>query len=207
MYIFSRTSVAALGKQADAVPASVAIAAKVTEVTGHAVHTFAAQFGAPMGTIMWSATFDSNAERQDMNEKLAADAGFVTASAEITSLFMTPAEDRFARVLTAPVEPTSRFYGITRAEMADGKFAEAIEFGIQMADYVMTSLELPGAFSKAEYGGFGDVSWVLGFDSAADLDRFSDWQMSDAGYQERVNSAAGLFAENSGSTSLIEKLN
>ena len=72
MYIFSRTSTAALGRQMDAVPASVAIAAKVTEVTGHDVYVFSAQFGAPMGTIMWAAQFDSHAQRQDMTEKLLA---------------------------------------------------------------------------------------------------------------------------------------
>lgn len=47
----------------------------------------------------------------------------------------------------------------------------------------------------------------MGLDSLGDVDRFEDWQMGDAGYQERVHSAAGLFVENSGTNSLIEKIN
>ena len=33
-----------------------------------------------------------------------------------------------------------------------------------------------------------------------------DWQMTDAGYHDIVSRAGGLFVENSGHTSLIEKL-
>ena len=57
------------------------------------------------------------------------------------------------------------------------------------------------------YGGFADVSWVLGMETGADMDRFADWQATDTGYQDRVASAADLFVEGSGETSLVEKIN
>ena len=44
-------------------------------------------------------------------------------------------------------------------------------------------------------------------DTEADIDAFDDWQMSDSGYHEIAAGAAGLFVENSGHTSLIEKIN
>lgn len=208
MYIFSRTTVAAPGKQVEAVTAAVSIAAKVTQITSHPVHVAGVQFGAPLGTIMWIAEFESNAQRQDMADKLLADPGYMESVAELAEVFAMPAEDRLGRLLTEPVEPTSRFYGITRATMADGKFPEAVEFGIEIATYVKAELGLQTSFSRLESGGgFGDVSWAVAFDTAADQDRFSDWQMTDAGYQQRVTAAGDLFVTGSGATSLVEKLN
>lgn len=51
------------------------------------------------------------------------------------------------------------------------------------------------------------VSWITGMDTEADIDAFDDWQMSDSGYHEIVAETAGSFVENSGHTSLIEKIN
>lgn len=46
----------------------------------------------------------------------------------MNGLFMAPAEDRLGRVLTEPIEAaTSKFYGITRAAMVNGKQADDID--------------------------------------------------------------------------------
>ena len=105
------------------------------------------------------------------------------------------------------MEATSKYYGITRAAMANGKFADAMAFGVESAEYIGSSMKCPTAFVKAAYGGFGDVAWIIGFDTMAEVDAFDDWQMTDAGYEEIISRAGGLFVENTGHTSLIEKLN
>lgn len=207
MYIFSRTTIAALGKQAEATEAAVAIAGTVQNITGQEIKVMSAQFGAPLGTIMWTTTVESYEQRQTMLETLYADQGFLDEAASYNDLFMAPNEDRISRFLSPPLAPTSRFYVITRAAMADGKFAEAVEFGLDISDYVTKETGLPGAFLKASFGGFGDVVWILGADTVADLDKFAMWQMQDAGYQGRVQAAAGLIVPNSGFNSMIEQLN
>ena len=90
--------------------------------------------------------------------------------------------------------------------MLNGKQAEAVEFGIKTAEYIGKSLGTQSAFTKASYGGFNDVTWLIAFDSEADVDAFDDWQMSDSGYHDIVANAGDLFVENSGHTSLIEKI-
>lgn len=207
MYLFSRTSLAALGKQGEAIPAAIAIADKVGSISGHEIKVMSAHFGAPLGTIMWTTTLESHAQRQEMLDALTADQSYLEAVAAMAPLFMTSAEDRISRFLSPPVEPTSKYYAATRAAMADGHFAEAVEFGLEISDYMTAQTGMPGAFLKPSFGGFGDVTWVRGFASMSDVDQFADWEMGDAGYQSRVKAAAGLFVPNSGTNSMIEQLN
>jgi hypothetical protein len=156
---------------------------------------------------MWSARTESMAELQGITDKLMADAGYLEMLESMDGLFMAPAEDRLSRVLTAPIEgATSKYYGITRGAMADGKQADAIAFGIRTAEYIGKSLGTMSAFTKSGYGGFNDVSWITAFNSEADVDAFDDWQMTDTGYHDIVAEAAGLFVESSGHTSLIERI-
>ncbi len=207
MYLFSRTTIAALGRQFDAVPAALEVAELASSITGRDVNVFAARFGAPMGTIMWSARSESLTELQESTEKMMADPSYLAKLESMNGLFMAPAEDRFSRIIVGPGEATSRYYGITRAAMANGKFGDAMAFGVEAAEYIATSMKCPSAFVKAAYGGFGDVTWITGFDDMEQVDAFDDWQMSDPGYHEILVRSGDLFVENSGHTSLIEKLN
>ncbi|MBG7606301.1 MAG: hypothetical protein IZT58_17015 [Actinobacteria bacterium] len=208
MYLFSRSTIAALGKQFEALPAAVSIAARVSGILGQDVNVFTGRFGAPIGTVTWSMRVDSFDQVQANQDKLMADAGYLEAVEGMNGLFMAPAEDAMARFITAPLEAaTSRFYGVTRASMADGQFGNAMEFGVKIADYMTKTTGNQSAFVKAGYGGFADVAWLIGFDSTADVDAFDDFQLSDAGYHKMVDDAAGLFAPNSGHTTLVEKIN
>ena len=208
MYIFSRSTIAALGRQFDAIPAAVGVAQMVTKVTGHEVNVFAARFGAPQGSVMWSARVESMTELQGITDKLMADSGYLEMLESMNGLFMAPSEDRLGRVLTAPIEGASaKYYGVTRAAMANGKQADALAFGVKTAEYIGKSLGTMSAFTKAVYGGFNDVTWIVAFDTEADVDAFDDWQMTDSGYHDIVAEAGGLFVENSGHTNLIERIN
>ncbi|RLE26178.1 MAG: hypothetical protein DRJ50_01465 [Actinobacteria bacterium] len=208
MYVFSRSTIAALGKQFDALPAAVSMAERVSGIIGIDVSVFTTRFGGPLGTVTWTMLVDSMEQVQANTDKLMADAGYVEALDGMNGLFMAPAEDTLGRFVTPPIDAvTSRFYGITRASMADGQFGPAVEFGVKMADYLAKAQNTQASFVKAGYGGFADVAWIIAFDSAADVDAFDNFQMSDPGYHALVDGAAGLFAPNSGHTSLVEKLN
>lgn len=208
MYVFSRRTLAALGKQLEAVPAAIEVAEKVADISGAEINVFTARFGAPLGSIMWSRRVDSMAELQAFSEKMLADAGYLEMVNGMAGLFMTPAEDSIGRVLNTPLEGTpARFWGVTQAAMTAGKYAQAVEFGVEIAEYMGSALGAQSLFLKSGYGGFADVTWLVGFDSMDGVGAFDDWQLSDAGYQERVDKAAELFVENSGHQSLIEKVN
>jgi hypothetical protein len=196
-----------LGKELEAIPASIEVAALVTKITGREVNTFTGVYGVPLGSVMWSARAESQADMQAVTEKLMTDQAYLDMLESMQGLFMTPAEDQFSRVITDPVAAaTSRYYGITRAVMTAGKYGPAMTFGVEVANYMGKALNTQSSFVKSGYGAFAGVAWILGFDSAEDIDRFDDFQMSDAGYLELVDKAGDLFVENTGFTSLIEKI-
>jgi len=208
MYIFRRSTIAALGRQFDAMPAAVGVADMVAKLTGKELNVFTARFGAPQGSVLWTVRTESLAELQEMTDKMMADAGYLEMLESMNGLFMAPAEDRLSRVLTGPIGAlSSKYYGVTRAAMLNGKQADAVAFGIRAAEYIGTSLGTQSAFTKSSYGGFNDVSWLIGFDTEADVDAFDDWQISDSGYHDIMAEAGDLFVENSGHTSLIQKIN
>ena len=208
MYLFSRSTMTTLGKEFEAIAASVEVAALVTKITGREVNTFTGVYGVPQGSVMWSARAESHADMLTMTEKLMADQSYLDMLESMQGLFMTPAEDQFSRVITDPVAAaTSRFYGITRAVMTAGKYGPAMEFGVEVSNYMGKALNTQSSFVKSGYGAFAGVAWILGLDSAEDIDRFDDFQMSDPGYLKLVENAGDLFVENSGFTSLIEKIN
>jgi hypothetical protein len=208
MYIFSRSTIATLGRQFDAYPAAVGVAEVVTKVTGQELNVFAGRFGMPQGSVMWSTRVESMVDLQGITDKLMADSGYQEMLASMDGLFMAPSEDRLGRVLTGPIDAAmSKYYGVTRAAMVNGKQAEAVAFGIKTAEYIGKALGTQSAFTKSSYGGFNDVTWITGFETEADVDAFDDWQMSDSGYHEILAEAGDLFVENSGHTSLIEKIN
>jgi hypothetical protein len=207
MYLFSRSTLATLGKELEAIPAAVEVGALVTKITGREVNTFTGIYGVPQGSVMWSARAESHADLQAVTEKLMVDQGYLDMLQSMQGLFMTPAEDQFSRVITDPIAAaTSRFYGITRAVMASGKYGPAMEFGVEVSNYMGKALNMQSSFVKSGYGAFAGVAWILGLDSAEDIDRFDDFQMSDAGYLKLVEKAGDLFVENTGFTSLIEKI-
>ena len=208
MYIFRRSTIAALGRQFDAMPAAVGVADMVAKLTGKELNVFTARFGAPQGSVLWTVRTESLAELQEMTDTMMADAGYLEMLESMNGLFMAPAEDRLSRVLTGPIGAlSSKYYGVTRAAMLNGKQADAVAFGIRAAEYIGTSLGTQSAFTKSSYGGFNDVSWLIGFDTEADVDAFDDWQISDSGYHDIMAEAGDLFVENSGHTSLIQKIN
>lgn len=207
MYIFNRTRLARPGKLAEAAAAGLEAGQKATEITGHDVHTWNVRFGAPFGTMMWSVRIDSQAELFEATEKLMVDPSYIEMAMALNDLFEGPTTDNLVRVVSGtPSDTPSRFVYSTQAVMANGRYADAVQFGIEMQEFAFGETGHPNVFGTAVYGGFADVIWLTGADSMEAVDGAQNWAMSNAEYQERVQSAAELFVEGSGQNGLIERL-
>lgn len=64
----------------------------------------------------------------------------------------------------------------------DHEFAAAASRCWHRWPYIGASIGAPSAFVEQASGGFGDVTWITGFDTMADVDAFDEWQMTDTGY-------------------------
>jgi hypothetical protein len=128
MYLFSRSTIATLGREFEAIAAAVEVGALVTRITGRDVNVFTAVFGAPQGSVMWSTRADSLADLQEITDKLMVDAEYLEKLESMNGLFMAPAEDQFSRFITTPMDATSKYYGVTRAAIVNGKYSYAMAF-------------------------------------------------------------------------------
>ncbi|MDJ0769233.1 MAG: hypothetical protein QNJ12_10580 [Ilumatobacter sp.] len=208
MYLFNRARRAHPSKLLEAMGSAVEIAGKVNQITGLEISVWSVRFGRPAGTIMWSARLDSQAQLFEANEKMMADATYMDMVMSMNELYEGTAEDRMASVISgAPAEAPSKYVVTMEATMANGKYAEAIEFGVAMQEFGHSELDAPNMFAAATYGGFADVVWLTGFDTPEQLDAGHEWQMTNPEFHERVKGAAGLFVEGSGAQGLIERIN
>lgn len=208
MYLFSRARQAKADKFFEAVPGAVEIAAKVTQITDLEIYVWQTRFGAPVGTITWSCRLESQAQLMEATEKMMADATYVDMALALGEHYEGSAADQLVRVIAGTPSPQPpKFIQMTTATMANGKYAEAMAWGVEMQEFVANELGTTSMFGKPTYGGFADVGWLLGAESAAQLDEFSAWEMSNTEYHERIQAAGGLFVEGSGQQGLIEKIN
>lgn len=207
MYLFNRTRQAKADRILEAMPSAVSIAEKVTQITGIDIYVWSYRFGAPMGTIMWSCRLDSRAQLFEANEKMMADATYIDMAMSMAELYEGPTVDGLFRVISGTPSPEPRdFIEITQATMANGKYAEAMQFGVDMQQYVADELGTPTMFGAMQHGGFADVGWIQGFETIDEVDAAAEWNMTNEGYHERVNSAADLFVPGSGQQALVARL-
>ncbi len=207
MYLFSRTVTAASGQLMHAVGPSVDIAQRVAEVTGTRLDVFRVMYGAPLGTLMWAGRIDGVATVTANEEKLAADDRFLALEQSLAAMLPVPGVDRMARLIVDPGDgPPSAYYAITSATMAAGNYPAAVAHGTRAAQYMGDEFGTRVAFMTPIADGFADVTWAVELTSSEEVDRFNDWLLTDAGYQDIVGEAATLYVESSGHRSLLQKV-
>ena len=207
MYLFSRNAKAAPGKALEAMAAAVEIGGKAGAVSGLDIQTWTHHFGHPIGSVSWTCRVDSHADFLHATKKLVADASYVEMEQAISDLIIEGEGDAFLEMIAGvPPESPAKFYTTTRATIVQGKLGEAMQWGAEITDYVLSGVGRSGAFFASAYGGFSDVAWLVGHDSIEQVDEMRAWQASDAEYVKRVDEGGHLFVTASGQNGLVERI-
>lgn len=207
MYLFSRNAKAAPGKIFEAMAAAAEIGKKASATSGLDIQTWRHHFGQPMGSISWTCRVESHAEFAQASEKMIADSGYVEMQQAMSELIVEGEGDAFLQMVTGvPADTPAKFYTTTRATIAQGKLGEAMQWGAEITDYVLTGVGRSGAFFSSSYGGFSDVAWLIGHDSIEQVDEMAAWQAGDAEYVKRVDEGGVLFVPASGANGLVERI-
>ena len=207
MYLFSRNAKAAPGKGLEAMAAAVEIGQKASAASGLDIQTWNHRFGHPVGSVSWTCRVDSHADFLNATEKMYADTGYVASEQAISNLIVEGEGDAFLQMIAGvPSDTPAKFYTTTRATITQGKLADAMQWGAEITDYVLSGLGRSGAFFASTYGGFSDVAWLIGHDSIEQVDEMGAWQASDAEYVKRVDEAGPLFIPASGHNGLVERI-
>ena len=209
MKLFTRNVMMA-GAPADTMAYAVGMRDYVTEKIGREVSLWSTLFGAPNGSLAYSARVEGLADLRSVMSTLMEDPAYHAKIADGLSMVAGPSSD----ALLEPVHgelgddhpPVGAFASVTRATMAGGHYIEAIGWGVEVAQHVEKLSGVPTMFVTSTYGGFGDVAWIAVVADAASVDAANDAINGDADYLSMVNAAGELFIEGSGNQSLITRL-
>ena len=177
----------------------------VSNKLGQDVGLWAAAFGAPRGAMSYTARVEGIAGVQAMNAQLIGDADYMSKLAAGAALGGGPAQDNLLQLLHGEVgesAPVGSVATVTTAVVANGAYAEAVAWGIEMAQLVETVAGTPTMFGMSAFGTFGQVTWINVAADGAAADAAGNAVNGNADYMGRLSAIGDLFVPSSGHRSL-----
>lgn len=209
MQLFTR-SVMLSGAVADVTAFATDMRSYASGLAGREMSLWSVLFGGPQGSMVFSAHVEGLADLQSVGATLLQDSGYHDRLAAGRGLSAGPAEDRLYTPVYGALgddhPPVGAMAVITTAVIANGKYAEAIGWGIEIAQYVEGVSGMPMLFLMDDYGDFGRVTWVGVANDAQAADAGSAKINADTGYVERLGAAGALFVPGSGSRGLLARV-
>jgi hypothetical protein len=185
------------------------IRAAASDVMGTEIGLWAAGFGAPVGALAFTARVEGVADLAAKAAPLADDSTYQHLLTKGAELVTGPASDSLATPLHGDLgdpPPVGSYAVVTNATIANGKYAEAVGWGIDVAQHVTSLTGLPVAMLMQEYGQFGVLTWIGISADAEGVDKSAQAMNGDADYISKLSAAGDLFVPGSGNRSLAIRI-
>jgi hypothetical protein len=208
MYLFTRTATMAPSHLREALSFSADITTYVNHHTELEVSNHMFLYGRPQGTVAWSCLIEDHTQMARANEALFADDSYLDQTSKAAELFVGPAEDALREVLHVAGEmdgPSAYTSAVISSASAD-RMADALAWGVEMAELVRRVSGRTCVFLADTYGSFGGVGWLTGFDDPAAIDAMRGSLREDEQYLTAMAASTGLFITGSGRTSLVQRM-
>jgi hypothetical protein len=208
MYLFSRRGVLT-GAPRETMPWAIDMTAYVSKVSGREVSLWQGEFGYPLGTVVWSVAVESLADLDVAFGGLADDDGFHQRLAAGAG-HLSATEDFLRQPIHVPTVELALTPGAmvttTTAVMGNGKYSEALGWGVEMAQLVEQVSGLPCMFLVDSYGDFGRVTWLSAAGDAASADEGNTKVNTNEEYMKRLADVGDLFIPGSGHRGLVRRI-
>lgn len=208
MDLFSRR-VLMTGPPADYMAWSIDMCAYVNDKLDEPVSLWSMGLGAPAGTLVYSTRVDGLAGVQANTTKLMADADYMSKVAEAQGMAGAPSEDSLAQPIhgePGDPPPVGSLATITTAVIANGAYATAIGWGVEMAQLGGEITGMPTMFLMNAFGTFGQVTWISVAADAAAADAAGTAVNSNADYMTKLGDIGDLFVPASGHRSVATRI-
>ena len=196
MSLFSR-SVLMTGPATAVTEFSLGVREYVTKKIGTEVSLWSMQFGGPVGTMVYSARVDGHAGLAAITAPLAGDSTYEAMLAKGAELLAGPPMDALREPLDGSTggdpPPLGAVAVITTAIIGNGRYADAIGWGLDTAAHATKVSGMPVAFYSDLYGPFGQVTWIGVSPDMASLDAANAKMNTDAAYIDKLSAAGDLF--------------
>jgi hypothetical protein len=173
------------------------------------VALWAVGFGAPVGAIAFTLRVEGIADLMAKAAPLADDADYQAKLARGADIVVGAPQDSLATPLHGDLgdpPPVGSMVVVTNAVIANGQYAEAVGWGIDVAQHVTSLTGMPVGLMMQDYGTFGQLTWVgVGADAAA-IDASAAATNGDAEYIKKLSAAGNLFVPGSGRRSLATRV-
>ena len=209
MYLFTRLATLR-GNERRAMGWAVEMTAYVNDHSDHTVTLWRTDFGAPVGTVAWSAWVESQDALAKGFARLADDDGYFDMVDNGQDFVTDPPQDMLRQSINGdpsgdPPAPGS-VTTVTTAVVANGKYAEAGAWGVEMAELVQQVTNLRTLFLVDSYGTFGQVTWLSGAPDLATADAAGDAINNHPDYLKRLSDVGDLFVPGSGQRRLVTRI-
>ncbi len=181
----------------------------VSDKSGREIGLWSVLFGAPLGTMAYSARVEGLADLQAIGAALLADEGYHAKLASGREFSGGLPVD----VISTPIygelgdpPPVGSLAVVTTATIANGAYVDAIAWSVEIAQYVETVTGFRSVFLVDDYGPFGQVRWLASGPDAASSDAAGQKLNADPGYMEKLKAAGTLFAQGSGPRTLASRI-
>ena len=209
MYLFSRLATLR-GNERRSLAWAVEMSNYVNAHSDHTVTLWRADFGYPVGTVAWSTWVESLAALNEGFAQLADDDGYHDLSMPAPSsspshrTTCSAGPCSASRATTPP--PPGAVTSVTTAVVANGQYAEATAWGIEMAELVQQITSQPTMFLVDAYGTFGQVTWLSGAPDMATADAGGEAVQANPDYIKRLSDVGDLFVPSSGQQRLVSRI-
>ena len=200
MLLFSRIATLT-GSPRRAMPWAVEITQYVNTHSSIPATLWSGDFGYPLGTVIWSATVESQAALAAATAPLLSDPGYLDLLDAAADLITTPGYDVLRELLYgAPGEPlgVGSVVNVTTATAVVDRMADALGWAVEIAQHVEKVVGSPVAVLTDVFGTMGGIAWIGGQADAAASDAARAKLNADPDYLNRIKATKDLFIPGSG---------
>ena len=180
----------------------------VQQVTDHVntnspldVTAWNADFGQPIGTVVWNALVESQQALSEGTAALLGDESYHGVLEAAADMVVAPGEDTLRSLVHGtPSEPPAvgSVAAVTQATPVVDRMGDVLAWSVEIAEYVTQLTGVTMSVWTNSYGQMGGLTWIATVDSPAAGDEMTGKMQGDPGYFERLHGSAGLFVPGSG---------
>ncbi len=209
MILFSRRAVLS-GSPLKTTAAATAVTEHINGLVDAEIALWVAGAGFPVGSFAWTSRFDSHVDLTEQMGRLTADETADSLIGTVRSMAVAPPEDSIQQMIhgnaDAPAPPVGAVANVTTATIALESLAEAMAWGVGMAELATEVTGNPVGFFQHLYGPFGQVSWITATAGMAGVDAAQAALAGNEEYLGRVAAGASLFIPGSGSQGIATRI-
>ncbi len=209
MYLFSRTRRLSPAHVRRGLAYSVEMAHKASQITGMDVSAWGEVWSPGLGNISWSTIVPDLLALEQGMDKLQVSDDFIAATEHGAEMFVEGlGEDRLFQIVHGEIDPNARPSYVTavRARITNGKLADGLAFGVEIAQKAEAVTGLTTMFLAASTGGYGEVGWITGFDDVGQAQEENAKLMADPDWLKMLDAKTGIVYQNDAEQRMYRRL-